>query len=74
MANSKALKRIRQFEARREAGKAAFASRNYAEALEKYTEALEVDPENEQMQILFRSNRALALTAVRPGSLCMLLC
>lgn len=57
---------MRLFEAKREAGKQAFGSKNWSEAVDCYTEALEVDPENDQMQILFRNNRAMALNAVRP--------
>ena len=63
--NSKALKKSRQFESCREAGKQAFGSKDYSAAVDKYTEALAIDPENEQMQVLLRSNRALALNAVR---------
>jgi DnaJ family protein C protein 7 len=59
-----ALKRMRLFETRREAGKQAFAKKEWQEAVERYTEALAVDPENEHVQVLFMSNRALALNAV----------
>lgn len=60
-----ALKRLRAFDNKREAGKQAMAKKHYEEAIERYTEALEIDPENTHMRVLLKSNRALALNALK---------
>lgn len=59
-----ALKRLRAFDNKREAGKQAMAKKAYEEAVQCYTDALEIDPDNKQMQILLKSNRALAYNGV----------
>ena len=56
---------MKQIDAKREAGKQAFTKKQWTEAVDIYTQGIEIDSDNEQLGILFRSNRALALNAVR---------
>lgn len=59
-----ALKRLRAFDNKREAGKQAMAKKSYDVAIQCYTDALDIDPDNKQMRVLLKSNRALAYNAV----------
>ncbi|GAA5823513.1 hypothetical protein JCM10212_005795 [Sporobolomyces blumeae] len=54
------MKKIRALEALKEAGNAAFKEQRTEEAIAKYTEAIDFDPENESMRATLLSNRAAA--------------
>ena len=54
------MKRIRGLEQLKEAGNTAFKEQRTQEAIEKYSEAIDFDPENETMRATLLSNRAAA--------------
>ncbi|GAA5880179.1 hypothetical protein JCM16303_001241 [Sporobolomyces ruberrimus] len=54
------MKKIRALDALKEAGNTAFKGQQTQEAIDKYTEAIEFDPENESMKTVLLSNRAAA--------------
>lgn len=59
------LKRIRLVESLKEQGNTAFKEQRTDEAIQKYTEALEADPDNESIKAVLLSNRAAAHLRVR---------
>ncbi|GAA6039908.1 hypothetical protein JCM8097_006794 [Rhodosporidiobolus ruineniae] len=54
------MKRVRAIDALKEAGNEAFKAGRTDEAVAKYTEAMDADPENETMRATLLSNRAAA--------------
>ena len=51
---------LRQIEEAKKAGNEAFSAGRYAEAIQKYTDALMIDPENADLNVTFWTNRATA--------------
>eukprot|EP00669_Euglena_mutabilis_P006505 TRINITY_DN2091_c0_g1_i1.p1 TRINITY_DN2091_c0_g1~~TRINITY_DN2091_c0_g1_i1.p1 ORF type:complete len:500 (+),score=143.06 TRINITY_DN2091_c0_g1_i1:34-1500(+) len=56
----KLLKQIRLFENLKSEGNASFSSKNWPEAIDAYTKALEVEPANRNVNGVLRCNRAAA--------------
>lgn len=59
------MKRIKLVESLKTAGNDAFKAGRNDEAIQKYTEAMDADPENETMRTILFSNRAAAYVKVR---------
>jgi hypothetical protein len=59
------MKRIKLVEQLKTAGNDAFKQGKNEEAIAKYTEAMDADPENETMRTILFSNRAAAYVKVR---------
>ena len=52
--------KLKEFESVKNKGNEAFSARKYAEAIERYTEAMELDPSNEDINLTLLTNRATA--------------
>lgn len=65
MRYSTLMKRIRALDALKEAGNEAFKAGRIADAVEKYTEAIQAAEDNETMRATLLSNRAAAHMKVR---------
>jgi len=59
------MKKVRALDALKEAGNTAFKEQRTEEAIEKYSEAISFDEENETMRSILLSNRAAAYLRVR---------
>jgi DnaJ family protein C protein 7 len=59
---------VKLIDSLKDAGNEAFKSSKLQEAIDKYTEAIEVDPENESIRAILLSNRATAYLRVCPRS------
>ncbi|GAA5977817.1 hypothetical protein JCM21900_000287, partial [Sporobolomyces salmonicolor] len=68
------LKRIRALDALKEAGNAAFKEQRTEEAIAKYSEAIEFDPDNENMRAVLLSNRAAAHLRLKSYPACIADC
>jgi len=62
------MKKVRALDALKEAGNTAFKEQRTEEAIEKYSEAISFDEENETMRSILLSNRAAAYLRVRSVS------
>ena len=51
---------LKEFESVKTKGNEAFSAGRYAEAIERYTEAMELDPSNEDINLTLLTNRATA--------------
>ena len=65
LARSTLLKRIRLVEQLKEQGNTAFKEQRTDEAIQKYSEAMDADPDNETIKAVLLSNRAAAYLRVR---------
>ena len=59
------LRKVKLLDATKDAGNEAFKANKFTEAIEKYTECMAIDPENETFQATVLSNRATAFLKVR---------
>lgn len=58
------LRKVKLLDSLKEAGNEAFKANKFTEAIDKYSEALVVDPENESFNATVLSNRAAAFLKV----------
>eukprot|EP00002_Diphylleia_rotans_P002926 TRINITY_DN1191_c0_g2_i3.p1 TRINITY_DN1191_c0_g2~~TRINITY_DN1191_c0_g2_i3.p1 ORF type:complete len:498 (+),score=131.33 TRINITY_DN1191_c0_g2_i3:91-1584(+) len=59
------LKKVRQIEAKKKEGNQAFSSGQHKDAVDLYTQALEVDPSNKNLNAILYGNRAAAHMKVK---------